>query len=390
MLSDVLGIAIAFITIILLLSILVTSLTQLMQAVFRLRARNLMKGLSAVIVNAQTTPGKSPTREERKAAKIQATEILNAPNIALVNHVANQSSMMGWLLGPKTSWVEADDLPEAIAWVDGKNNPKPASGLEQNVQDSEDVEPKYRQMTEAQRITRDFKRIDRLMSKRYQLIMRWWTFLCAFLIAFLFQVSTPALLGELSQDAARRDRIVAGLDHIVAHTEEALTRTDYEDAAVEALQVLQMRHPQLQDLIEQASGVGVTREYIVKELDLVLEGVPERVALVAEYRDLLDRLAAEQLEEAKAQATYTVRRLGQYDIRVWPQGWTFYKDDTGYRGNAILGVLITTILLSFGAPFWYHQLRNLVALRDALKPQSAEAEYPTTMRIADSTDGERN
>ena len=71
MLSDVLGIAIAFITIILLLSVLVTSMTQLTQAVFRLRARNLMKCVTAVIIKAQTKPDKEPTREEIKEAKIK-------------------------------------------------------------------------------------------------------------------------------------------------------------------------------------------------------------------------------------------------------------------------------------------------------------------------------
>jgi hypothetical protein len=365
MLSDVLGIAIAFITIILLLSVLVTSLTQLTQAVFRLRARNLMKGISAVIIKAQTKPGKEPTKDNIKEAKNKATQILNAPNIALVNRVANPSSTLGWLLGPKTSWVEAEDLPEAIKWVEKEEKP------ETNDEDVEDVEQ------ESQQITQDFKRIDRPMRKRFQLIMRWWTLVWAFLVAFLFQVSTPALLGELSQDAARRERIVAGVDHIIAHTEESLTRQNYEDAADEALQVLQMRYPQHQELIERASGVGVTREYIVEELKLVLKDVPERVKMVMQYRDLLDRLAAEQLEEAKTEAEYAIQRLGQYDIRVWSQGLSFYEDDSGVRWNAILGVLITAVLLSFGAPFWYEQLRNVVALRDALKPRSADTEDTT-------------
>jgi hypothetical protein len=40
----------------------------------------------------------------------------------------------------------------------------------------------------------------------------------------------------------------------------------------------------------------------------------------------------------------------------------------------IIGVLITAILLSCGAPFWFEQLKNVASLRDALsKGQTAKA-----------------
>jgi hypothetical protein len=39
----------------------------------------------------------------------------------------------------------------------------------------------------------------------------------------------------------------------------------------------------------------------------------------------------------------------------------------------IFGVLITGILLSLGAPFWFEQLKNLSSLRDGMNPSSAAA-----------------
>jgi hypothetical protein len=33
-------------------------------------------------------------------------------------------------------------------------------------------------------------------------------------------------------------------------------------------------------------------------------------------------------------------------------------------------------LVSFGAPFWFNTLRNLVGLRDLLKPKEKEAKTP--------------
>jgi hypothetical protein len=34
-------------------------------------------------------------------------------------------------------------------------------------------------------------------------------------------------------------------------------------------------------------------------------------------------------------------------------------------GN-VIGVLVTAILLSFGAPFWFERLKNVVKFKDAL------------------------
>jgi hypothetical protein len=38
----------------------------------------------------------------------------------------------------------------------------------------------------------------------------------------------------------------------------------------------------------------------------------------------------------------------------------------GLRKANLLGILVTALLLSFGAPFWYGALRNLLQLRSTL------------------------
>jgi hypothetical protein len=48
------------------------------------------------------------------------------------------------------------------------------------------------------------------------------------------------------------------------------------------------------------------------------------------------------------------------------------------RWNNWIGVFMTMILLSFGAPFWFNALSNLMNLRDALKPQKIA--QPATTR----------
>ncbi|MHC4696542.1 MAG: hypothetical protein ACYTFA_07365 [Planctomycetota bacterium] len=351
MLSEVLGIVIAFITIVLLLSILVTSLVQMSQALLRLRARNLKTGLAALILKARERPTEKPTRRNKKAAREDAAKILNADNIALINRVAKPTSLFRGLFGPKVSWVEVKELPDAIK--------EEVSDLNEDKRNQ---------------IQQDFERVQRPLQGRFLKTMRLWTIAWALFIAAIFQVSTPALLSDLAKDTERRERILAGLDEELAHAGETLAQVNHEDASEEALQVLQSRYPELRQRIGQASGVGVSKDVMVEELALVLEGVSQRAEILEQYEELLEWLAEEQLGQARFQAERSMQRLAHYEVQVWPDDWSFYFAEGEVQLDAILGVLITAILLSLGAPFWFEQLRNVARLRDVLAgPPPAQA-----------------
>ena len=68
MLSDVLGVLIAFISIILLLSIVVTALTQATQATFRVRGRNLLTSVTRLLEATNHLDAGLSRTEKRKAA----------------------------------------------------------------------------------------------------------------------------------------------------------------------------------------------------------------------------------------------------------------------------------------------------------------------------------
>ena len=56
-------------------------------------------------------------------------------------------------------------------------------------------------------------------------------------------------------------------------------------------------------------------------------------------------------------------RLAKFDVKPWKHGWAFYQNSSN-----LFGILITAILLSFGAPFWFEWLGRLLKLRDVLSP----------------------
>jgi hypothetical protein len=363
MLMDVLGVAIAFITIILLLSIVVTAGVQASQAVLRLRGRNLVIGLAAALVNQKMRQGEAVGFRERLRAKLDAMKVLSTRSLDPLSGPGVEGSDLFWcfkhyLAGPKVSWIQVEDLPAALTQV--------GFGAEQ-----------------IQQIQADFQRLEPHVSKRFEKVARGWSLAWALAVAVLLQVSTPALLRKLAADTEYRQRILASTDSDLNYAGEAMARLDYESAAATALEQLAGRHPELRGRIEQASGVGTNKAFIVEELRLALEGVDQQQKLVEEYGTLLDEAAA---SEAETVARDALGSLAAYDIGLWPGGSGFYFkqparaiDNTapGERRQAgfvpgaadwqnIIGVLITAILLTLGAPFWFDRLRDIVGLRDRL------------------------
>jgi hypothetical protein len=356
--------------VILLLSIVVTTMVQVSQAFLRLRSRNLMIGLAALIANARKGSGPAATnisRADRSKAKKDATTVMNADNVALMNRVDNPTSWFRyWILGPKVSWIKADELKDALI----SSN----VGIESQL---------------AERIAADFRKSEVHLQKRFLKMTRGWSVFWALIVAISFQVSAPTLFNELSRDNERRARIVADTDQLLVYGAEAYTQSGFDLVAPDALDALADANPNYADLIEQASGVGTTRAFIVDELELALEGLgaDDRDRLVAEYDNLLDKKAREQLEATRERVGHALGQLAQYDIELWPRGWKYYFGETGEPWNygAIVGVIITAILLSFGGSFWFEQLRNLLALRDTMaglpQKKAGTAEKGQTLNI---------
>jgi hypothetical protein len=106
MLMDVLAIVIAFSAVMLLLTLVVTSLAHVTQAVLRIRARNLQSSLAAVVKNELQIP--------KRASRDLTAELLNLPDIAVLNRRKDPTSPIARMLGPFVSWIEQVDLRAAI------------------------------------------------------------------------------------------------------------------------------------------------------------------------------------------------------------------------------------------------------------------------------------
>jgi hypothetical protein len=85
-----------------------------------------------------------------------------------------------------------------------------------------------------------------------------------------------------------------------------------------------------------------------------------------------ERLAKEP--EPKGDIRGTTSQLAGFDIRPWADP-KFYGqlDPLRIEFGRIVGVLFMAVLLSFGAPFWYKALKELIGLKDALRKKADQA-----------------
>lgn len=341
-LLDLLSILIAFAALMLLLSLIVTSAVQTLQYVLRLRIRNLRLGLGDLLAVAS---GRSD--EEAGAA---AKRILTSLPIA--------QARMGW---PRriveTSWITKEELQELMK--------RDGFGLK------------------AQReADRWFGRFEANLEKTFLTRIRWLTIVCALGVAVLFQVDAFETLRELSVNPELRTSLAASAPELLEEYQAEIDALrDPRTVAEEALVELEREtdgDPEgeaIERAIEQVAGIGPERSDLLEELRLALfeEGVgdPARTATVDLYSDLLTRITAARAEQADALRDRAMGDLARFSITPWGRTTEFYWRPggpyLGLRPGRYLGVLVTAVFLSFGAPFWFNRLRDLIALRDQLE-----------------------
>jgi len=370
MLTNVLAVITAFITIILLLSIVVTGLAQATQAALRLRGRNLLTGVTRVLEATQRV-----TNASRREKRETAARVLNSTNLAAVDHVSKPDGILRRVvLGPRTTWVEARELAAAIENEHAQRTTV-ADQPPAPIVDAADIDSR-------DPLFKAIKRAEPSWCKRFQYFMRLITIAWSLIIAFGFQVSAPLLFSSLSQDPSLTSKILEDQPAVTRIAEQALAEDEYDLTSDQALDELAKLYPQFADDIAQAGNAAPTKAELVQQLVDVLPDVAERPAVVATYSNLIDGLVKRVDTTPGDASTAAADKLSAFGITWWHGGAGFYTDKAsgGLDFSIIIGVLFTAILLTFGAPFWFEQLRTLAALRD---PRAVAAELKRTREDAE-------
>lgn len=364
---ELLSVVIAFATLMLLLSLVVTSVVQSAQYIFQMRIRTLQRGLEDLLATSlnQAGGGKGLGRSNkahREKVRTLVREILTSPYLIqgrVGRRFTSDRGVRGFLASiRRTSWIEKDELKALLRQKRGDLGTASLGVLRD--------------------VDRWFERLEANTRKEFLVRVRWVTLACALAVAVIFQVDAFETLRELSLDPELRQELSAASSAILEKTQaEIADLRDQRRVAEEALLRLDRANdnPAIQEAIEEVAGSDSDRADQLEELRLALEehDVPPemRDQQLASYRAHLEEISRERLERANAMRRSAVGELARFNVTPWGRTGEFYwRKGHGLRGlqlDHLLGVLVTAAFLSLGAPFWFNQLKNLVALRDQIE-----------------------
>ena len=332
-----LDILIGLTVIILALSMAVTVVTQTITTIVNSRGRHLRRGLVDLL--QQLDPALSAELSKSVATTIlrhplvsgataSITGLFGGPRLGSVVHREEFTKLLMVLATDHSSAtldVRAKEALTKALTANGVENPAEAlKNIRQMAMQLERSAPELSHMArqnmailhaaESDLVAKINNWFDQTMdrtSQRFTASTRVITFVGAFIIAFALQVDTPAIVNRLSADDALRDQLVT----------EA--RDVYD------------RHQQAQEALKPSDTSPKT------EQQLKDEAKEQDRQMADKHRAMLSAAGLIRLPTA--------------------EGWS-----DGYNPNTLLGMLITALLLSLGAPFWYSVLGKLLQLRSVL------------------------
>lgn len=336
MLYNMLGALIGFSLVMLLLSLIVTSLSQTTQHYLRLRGHNLRNGLAHII--------KERLKYNKKESFEYSDKVLTSFEAdPIYGKSVYSTTPFATLLGPKISWIENDNLKKGLA--DAFKNKE----------------------VDIESIISDFNRGEKALSKRFSNMMNIVNFIYAIIIAFVFQVSATQLLISLSEDEERREQLVSFAE---SHKEELKTEVDKSSSNIpdysQAVQRLSKEYPDISNMLK---GLNLKTEYFTdlsEELADKIEYHEDLENIIFKFENYLEDDIQKLIDNKIESAKNHTGSLAALDITPFRDN-NFYKEPKN-----IIGALMSAILIMLGAPFWYNSMSTILGLRDVMKPKEQQ------------------
>jgi hypothetical protein len=405
--------AFGFIVILLLLSMLITVIVQMIIAILGLRGRVLGWGVEQLLRQVD------PTWEEH--AKVLARKILKHRTLSHVGVVLTRYQHRATAIrSDEMIKVLPDILVETAglpADAPGTTGPRAALRKQLTSLAADSATPlAQRSATAAQALATAFPGqaaelgaqvakaqsiiagvedwFDTVMDRtteRFTLYARWWTAGVAVLLALIFHIDTLQILDRISKDNDLRSKLVQMADGTVRQAENFYVSQHLEKTPI-ASRTIQGLARQLDDSnvakqVPEPREVATRLADVPKDLQLREEGsrwLTRSANLSAAAQGPVKKLydsaftvaTKDWIGQLADSATAIRAQLGEAGFPLASADLSL-KDYTNNRGR-LIGVLISAILLSLGAPFWFNALRQLANLRPILagkvdKDQAADA-----------------
>jgi len=395
---DHLDTIISFVVILTGVSLIVTTLTQMVSALLGLRGSNLRWGIKTLLKEL------NPNLADHAAAITQA--VLHHP---LISDSTLSSRFHGWFTRWKlASAVRQDELLEILhrlAQPPAPQAPGQAvvdtwqtrlyAALEQLDQepaqnlvlaapairqlfpnDPAKAEQVITQMTTAAEhlsgsITQWFDPMMDRVSQRFIVHTRIWTIVFSLLIAFGLHLDAFKLLTQLSADAELRARLITSTDTLAKKADEMLVTSPNAASAVyvAAMQQLIAAHTHELAGVGQPAGFNTlagAKQWLEGQLQAAK--IPDADKWQHQYEELVPQAA---LRTAADDFHSILNDKLKFQLIPDPYPTPFYNYWTPSWLH-FWGILGSAALLSLGAPFWFNMLRTLSNLRPILATKQEE------------------
>jgi hypothetical protein len=374
--------AIGFAVVMLLLSLLITAFVQSMVGLFNLRGTNLQWGLQLLL--GQIDPKLADNLKEEIAKKIlmhpsiATPGVLRRPRRAAAIRVEELFRVLRHLgLGSRVRGQEL--TPEAQAAVKGLMGEPllEAARIDQLATDISKVVP-WRaaelRTWMAEALGKPEKVIigvhdwfDSIMdrtSQRFAVYTRWLSIAAAIVLTSVLRLDTPGVLNRIWSNAALREQLVAAAPEALRMADTVRTYENRQRTLATSA-ILAVRDTQsdtvVQRLLADVPALG-TYEEGASWLAGVLEGRSDADSLLSAFRGQMalrtdSLLRGFQASSRQVRAALSDPALGIFQTPLPPWWKYWWNVDHAVRG------LVSVVLLSLGAPFWYNLLKRGANLR---------------------------
>ncbi|HKR95593.1 MAG TPA: hypothetical protein VJW55_09540, partial [Candidatus Angelobacter sp.] len=367
-----LDILIGVATVMLLFSMAVTIVTQFVANLMQSRGKNLLQGLAGLLKQID------PNLPEEAASKIAET-VLKHPLVAEANGKLGEvihreeftTLLMGLAAGEGAASLDSvtkqalQNLLEKNGIADPagtlKNIRSAALGLEAaNPELANDVRHGMAILQEARsqfvaKVHGWFDQTIDRVSARFTVTARIITFIAALVVAITVQLDTFALVDRLSVDQQFRDAVTKGAKDVVDKAQQASANSSAAAPAPTA------------KTTDTNAPAGAPTATPTPTATATPTATPSNAGGAATSPTSTPTPATTSSNGDVQKEYYTLLSTAGLitlptDGKTWLDNWTLAK---------IPGILLSALLLSLGAPFWYARLQDLLKLRSVAAQNDA-------------------
>jgi hypothetical protein len=390
--------AIGFVTVLLLLSLTITVVVQAIASLLDLRGRNLVWALANLF--QQISPEANNQGKSRKLLPARMTTVAKELAKAVATHSALAST--GLLGVYKAKAIRPDELmavlqklaanPDALS--DGAKQvlttllTNRLPGNNENTASMQALATEFTKRFPVQQVTLHdalmdiagsttriaagldqwFKTVMDRAADRFARNCKFWTVVGAVVLAFGFHINALHVYRQIASDPATRAKLVAASDSVMQRAEK--TMTTLGSKALNTLAADSALSKEQQDALKTApsdlADCAHARYWMMSQ-----DALKNDQRLFGQLDVACTAAAKGQLTAVSPDLSAINGQLANADLHLF-KDFSFKHVPEPFNGVTVTvaqqlgGELLTVLLLSLGAPFWYNTLRQLSNLKSSV------------------------